>query len=49
MLQQFGIYNCTEYEKYKLESIQYKAALVVSGAMKGTGRTNLYEELVWET
>ena len=41
--------NCTEYEKHKLESIQYKAALVVSGAMKGTGRTNLYEELAWET
>ena len=32
-----------------LESIQYQAALAVSGAWKGSSTTKLYEELVWES
>ena len=33
----------------KLESIQYEAALAVSGAWKGTNTDKLLEELGWET
>ena len=33
----------------KLESTQYKAALAVSGAWKGTNNDRLLEELGWET
>ena len=33
----------------KLESTQYKAALAVSGARKGTNKDRLLEELGWET
>ena len=33
----------------KLESIQYEAALAVSGAWKGTNTDRLLEELGWET
>ena len=32
-----------------LESIQYNAGLLVSGAWKGTSRKKLYEELGWES
>ena len=32
-----------------LESIQYQAALAVSGAWKGTSMSKIYEELGWET
>ena len=32
-----------------VESIQYEAARVVSGAWKGTNRAKLYENLGWET
>ena len=32
----------------KLESIQYQAALSITGAWKGTFRTKLYVELGWE-
>ena len=32
-----------------VERIQYKAALAVSGAWKGSSRTKLYEELGWES
>ena len=32
-----------------LESIQYQAALAVSGAWKGSSATKLYEELGWES
>ena len=31
-----------------LESVQYSAALAVSGAWKGTNMDRLYEELDWE-
>ena len=33
----------------KLESVQYSAALAVTGAWKGTSRANLYAELGWES
>ena len=33
----------------KLESVQYSAALAVTGAWKGTSRKKLYEELGWES
>ena len=29
----------------KLESIQYKAALAITGAMQGTSRDKIYQEL----
>ena len=32
----------------KLETVQYSAALVVSGAWRGTNKCKLYEELGWE-
>lgn len=35
-------------EKIK-ERLQYRAALVVSGAWKGSNRTMIYEELGWES
>ena len=31
----------------KLESVQYSAALAVTGAWKGTSREKLYNELGW--
>ena len=33
----------------KLESVQYSAALAVTGAWRGTSREKLYAELVWES
>ena len=33
----------------KLESVQYSAALAVSGTWKGTSREKLYAELSWES
>ena len=33
----------------KLESVQYSAALAVSGTMRGTSREKLYTELGWES
>ena len=33
----------------KIESVQYSAALAVTGAWKGTSRDRLYEELCWES
>ena len=32
-----------------LESIQYQAAIAVSGAWKGTSQDKIYNELGWET
>ncbi len=32
----------------KLESVQYSAALAVTGAWKGTSRDKIYNELDWE-
>ena len=33
----------------KVEIIQYQAALAVTSTWKGSSRTNLYEELGWES
>ena len=33
----------------KAERIQYQAALVITGAWRGSSRSKLYEELGWET
>lgn len=33
----------------KVEHVQYRAALVTTGAWKGTNKENLYEELGWES
>ena len=33
----------------KLESVQYSAALAVTGAWKGTSREKLHNELGWES
>ena len=33
----------------KLESIQYDAALAISGALRGTSTDKVFEELGWET
>ena len=33
----------------KAERIQYKAALAITGAWKGSNRSKLYEELGWES
>jgi len=46
------LYNSPPYSPtftYKLEQIQYSAALAVNGAWRGTSRQRLYEELGWET
>ena len=37
------------YQMRTLESIQYQAALAVSGAWKGTSRDKIYNELGWES
>ena len=33
----------------KAESIQYRAALAITGAWQGSNRSKLYEELGWES
>ena len=33
----------------KLEQIQYSAALAITGALKGTSREKLYDQLGWES
>ena len=35
--------------KRKIEMVQYKAALVITGAIKGTSRDRLYQELGLES
>ena len=35
--------------KTKIEMIQYRAALVITGAIKGTSRDRLYQEIVLES
>ena len=37
------------YQMNTLESLQYQAALAVTGAWKGTNRGKIYEELGWES
>ena len=45
----FDISRTLNYQMNRLESIQYQAALAVSGAWKGTNRVKIYAELGWET
>ena len=40
--------GCSEYESNILEGIQYEAARVVTGAIKGTSKGRLLNELCWE-
>ena len=37
------------YQMVKLKSVQYSAALAVSGTWRGTSKERLYEELGWES
>ena len=41
------IYDQPKNESFceKLESVQYKAALVITGAIQGTSREKIYQEL----
>ena len=40
--------DCSINEAELLENVQYEAARVVSGAMRGTGRARVLRELAWE-
>ena len=40
--------GCSENESDLIEHVQYQAATVVVGAMKGTSRVRLLEKLAWE-
>ena len=40
--------GCTDEESELLELVQYEAAKVVTGAMRGTSRIRLMAELGWE-
>lgn len=40
--------GCTDTESDLLGHVQYEAAKVVTGAIKGTSRQHLLEELGWE-
>jgi hypothetical protein len=40
--------GCSENESDLIEHVQYQSATVVVGAMKGTSRVRLLEELAWE-
>ena len=39
--------NCTSENSDLLESVQYKAAKIITGAIKGTSARKLCEELAW--
>ena len=45
------IYDQQQNEVFyeKLESVQYKAALAITGVIQGTSRDNLYQELGLES
>jgi hypothetical protein len=40
--------NCSLSECDLIESVQYESARVVTGAMRGTRRSRLSDELAWE-
>ena len=42
------VYDQPQNESYceKLEAIQYKAALAITGAIQGTSREKIYQDLV---
>ena len=42
-------HNCSQDLMSMIESIQYKAGLLVSGCWQGTNRVKLYNELGWES
>ena len=42
------IYGCTDSESDLLEHVQYEAAKIVTGAMKGTSKQRLMQEIGWE-
>ena len=41
--------NCTKYEKDLIESVQLRAAKIVSGAINRTSRELIYKELGWDS
>ena len=41
--------NCYDCDAALLDSVQYEAARLVTGAIKGTGSARLYKELAWES
>ena len=40
--------NCYDCDSALLDSVQYEAARLVTGAIKGTSSVRLHEELAWE-
>ena len=41
--------NCHDCDAALLDSVQYEAARLVTGALKGTSSARLYKELAWES
>ena len=41
--------NCHDCDSALLDSVQYEAARLVTGAIKGTSSARLYKELPWES
>ena len=41
--------NCYDCDSALLDSVQYEAARLVTGAIKGTSSARLYKELAWES
>ena len=39
----------TSHSKLKYEKIQYRAALVITGAIKGTSHDSLYQQIALES
>ena len=40
--------GCNEDDSELIESVQYEAARVVTGAMRGTSRARLLHEVAWK-
>ena len=41
--------NCYDCDSALLDGVQYEAARLVTGAIKGTSSARLYKELAWES
>ena len=41
--------NITEGQSYKLECVQKRCGRIVGGAIRGTSRNEMYQELGWES
>ena len=41
--------NCYDCDSALLDSVQYEATRLVTGAIKGTSSARLYKELAWES